>query len=133
MSAEGFGVDGGEVDCTLVFDCQGLEGFSELGALLRRLGEDIGERDIGLVKNVSMCSVQSSRILLTAMYPAYVSGPTSPTSGVLAVFANVVIASESNLSSNLVSLSSKSLNRTMAGCLTPAALASAASLVAPNR
>lgn len=49
MSAKGLGVNGGKVDLTLEFDCQRLEGLSQLGSLLRGLSEDISERDLGLI------------------------------------------------------------------------------------
>lgn len=46
--AEGFGVDGGEVEPALVRFGDGFEGFGEGFALLGGLGEDVGEGDAGL-------------------------------------------------------------------------------------
>jgi len=48
VGAKGLGVDGGEVDRTLVFLSQGLEFFSDLGPLLFSFSEDIGEREVSL-------------------------------------------------------------------------------------
>lgn len=49
VSAKGLGVNGGKVNLTLELDCQRLEGLSQLGTLLRGLGEYISERDLGLI------------------------------------------------------------------------------------
>lgn len=48
VGAKGFGVDGGEVDRTLVFLSQRLEFFSDLSALFFGFSEDIGERKVSL-------------------------------------------------------------------------------------
>ena len=46
--AEGFGVDGGDVDLALVLLGDGLDFFGELLTLFWGLGEDVGEWDLGL-------------------------------------------------------------------------------------
>ena len=48
VGAEGFGVDGGEVDGAFVLGCGFPEGFAELFSLFGGLGEDVGERKAGL-------------------------------------------------------------------------------------
>lgn len=72
-------------------------------------------------------------MLLTAIYPAYVSGPTSPMSGIELCLENVAMASSVNFSSKTLLPSSKSLYKMMPGCLTPSAFARSASFVAPKR
>ena len=67
------------------------------------------------------------------MYPAYVSGPTSPINGVDAVCAKSLIASAVKPSLKVFLPSSKLLYSTMLGCLTPSAFAKASSDVAPNK
>ena len=53
VGTEGFGVDSGEVECTLVSLREWLQSLCELFALFRCLGENVGERNFGLYISVS--------------------------------------------------------------------------------